>query len=154
MRAFAALALPQREPGLISVRIERQHAIIEFPGRSGFLVKTHEVLNITARFPDMTRRVVRIERAVPHNDGLWFQRFDLIDGGEPGDQPLVVGLDEVGMGAVVDGVTRDNESDRRHMKAGGVIGTRYWFHNHLKQAMRMSALMIEATARHHALHGF
>jgi hypothetical protein len=29
-----------------------------------------------------------------------------------------------------------------------------WFHNHLKQAMRMSALMIEATARHHALNGF
>jgi hypothetical protein len=28
------------------------------------------------------------------------------------------------------------------------------FHNHLRQAMRMSALMIEATARHHALHGF
>ena len=29
-----------------------------------------------------------------------------------------------------------------------------WLHNHLRQAMRMSALMIEATARHHALHGF
>ena len=29
-----------------------------------------------------------------------------------------------------------------------------WFHGHLKQAMRMSALLIEATARHHALHGF
>jgi hypothetical protein len=29
-----------------------------------------------------------------------------------------------------------------------------WFHNHLRHAMRMSALMIEATARHHALHGF
>ena len=29
-----------------------------------------------------------------------------------------------------------------------------WFHSHLKQAMKMSALMIEATARHHALHGF
>jgi hypothetical protein len=29
-----------------------------------------------------------------------------------------------------------------------------WFHNHLKHAMRMSALMIEAAARHHALHGF
>lgn len=29
-----------------------------------------------------------------------------------------------------------------------------WFHGHLKQAMKMSALMIEATARHHALHGF
>ena len=29
-----------------------------------------------------------------------------------------------------------------------------WFHNHMKHAMRMSALMIEATARHHALHGF
>jgi hypothetical protein len=29
-----------------------------------------------------------------------------------------------------------------------------WFHNHLRQAMRMSALTIEATARHHALHGF
>ena len=29
-----------------------------------------------------------------------------------------------------------------------------WFHNHLRQAMRMSGLMIEATARHHALHGF
>jgi hypothetical protein len=29
-----------------------------------------------------------------------------------------------------------------------------WFHNHLIQAMRMSALLIEATARHHALHGF
>ena len=29
-----------------------------------------------------------------------------------------------------------------------------WFHNHLKHAMRLSALMIEATARHHALNGF
>jgi hypothetical protein len=29
-----------------------------------------------------------------------------------------------------------------------------WFHNHLRQAMRMSALMIEATARQHALDGF
>jgi hypothetical protein len=29
-----------------------------------------------------------------------------------------------------------------------------WFHNHLKYAMKLSALMIEATARHHALHGF
>ena len=29
-----------------------------------------------------------------------------------------------------------------------------WFHNHLKQSMRMSALLIEANARHHALHGF
>jgi hypothetical protein len=29
-----------------------------------------------------------------------------------------------------------------------------WFHSHLKHAMRMSALMIEATARHHALNGF
>ena len=104
------------------VRIERQHAIIEFPGRSGFLVKTHEVLNITARFPDMRRRVVWIDRAVPHNDGLRLQRLDFIDGGKPGEQPLVVGLGEVGIGAVIDGVTRNNESDRRHMKASGVIG--------------------------------
>ncbi len=29
-----------------------------------------------------------------------------------------------------------------------------WFHNHIKHAMRMSALMIEATARHHALNGY
>ena len=29
-----------------------------------------------------------------------------------------------------------------------------WLHNHIKQAMRLSALMIEATARHHALNGF
>ncbi len=29
-----------------------------------------------------------------------------------------------------------------------------WFHNHLKHAMKLSALLIEATARHHALHGF
>jgi hypothetical protein len=29
-----------------------------------------------------------------------------------------------------------------------------WFHNHLKLAMILSALAIEATARHHALHGF
>lgn len=29
-----------------------------------------------------------------------------------------------------------------------------WFHNHVKHAMRMSALTIEATARHHALNGF
>jgi hypothetical protein len=32
--------------------------------------------------------------------------------------------------------------------------TQAWFHDHLKHAMRMSALMIEATARHHALNGF
>jgi hypothetical protein len=29
-----------------------------------------------------------------------------------------------------------------------------WFHSHLKYAMKMSAIAIEATARHHALHGF
>ena len=29
-----------------------------------------------------------------------------------------------------------------------------WFHHHIKHAMRLSALMIEATARHHALNGF
>jgi len=29
-----------------------------------------------------------------------------------------------------------------------------WFYHHVKHAMRMSALMIEATARHHALNGF
>ena len=29
-----------------------------------------------------------------------------------------------------------------------------WFHNHLKHAMKLSALLIEATARHNALHGF
>ncbi len=29
-----------------------------------------------------------------------------------------------------------------------------WFHNHIKHAMKMSALLIEAQARHHALHGF
>ena len=29
-----------------------------------------------------------------------------------------------------------------------------WFHNHLKHAMKLSVLLIEATARHHALHGF
>jgi hypothetical protein len=29
-----------------------------------------------------------------------------------------------------------------------------WFHGHIRHAMRMSALMIEATARHHALYGF
>jgi hypothetical protein len=29
-----------------------------------------------------------------------------------------------------------------------------WFHGHVRHAMRMSALMIEATARHHALNGF
>jgi hypothetical protein len=29
-----------------------------------------------------------------------------------------------------------------------------WFHDHVKQAMRMSAVMIEGAARHHALHGF
>jgi hypothetical protein len=29
-----------------------------------------------------------------------------------------------------------------------------WFHNHLRHAMKMSALAIEASARHHALHGF
>ena len=29
-----------------------------------------------------------------------------------------------------------------------------WFHDHLKHAMRLSALVIEATARHHAQNGF
>ena len=29
-----------------------------------------------------------------------------------------------------------------------------WFHTHIKHAMRLSAIAIEAMARHHALHGF
>ena len=33
-------------------------------------------------------------------------------------------------------------------------GGEAWFHEHLKLAMKLSALTIEAVARHHALHGF
>jgi hypothetical protein len=46
---------------------------------------------------------------------------------------------------------REQEPERYRFVWGDVED---WFHNHLKQAMRMSALMIEATARHHALNGF
>jgi hypothetical protein len=64
----------------------------------------------------MTRRVVGIERAMPNYDRSWFQRLDFIDGGKPGEQPLVVRLDEVGMSVVVDGITCDDQDDRRHVE--------------------------------------
>ena len=55
------------------------------------------------------------------NDRSRIQRFDFINGGEPIVKALSIGLHEIGMRAVVDGVARDDETERWNMKTCGVI---------------------------------
>jgi len=62
--------------------------------------------------------------AVPDDNGPRIECLEFVDGGEPVEAPLRVGLDEVWMRTVVDGVACDGELDRPHVKTRGVICVR------------------------------
>jgi hypothetical protein len=119
--ALAARAAPERS-GIDAVGIEGEHTIVKFLGGRSFVLKPYEVLNVAARFLYVPRRVIRIEGAMTDDDRPRIQRFDFIDGGEPIVKALSIAFHEVRMRAVVDGVARDDEANRWHMKACGVIG--------------------------------
>ena len=91
-------------------------------GGRRFVVKPYEILNVTARFLDVPRRIIRIEGAVPDNDRPGVECFDFVNGGEPIVKPFSIGLHEIGMRAVVNGIARDDEIDRWHVKTCSVIG--------------------------------
>jgi hypothetical protein len=87
-------AAPERS-GIDALGIEGEHPIIKLSGGRRLLVETNKVLDVAARFLDVLRRVIGIERTVPDHDGSRIQRLDLVDGSDPVDKPLPVGLDEV-----------------------------------------------------------
>jgi hypothetical protein len=96
-------ATPERSR-IDAVGIESEHTIIKFLGGRRFVVKPYEVLNVTARFLDVPRRIIGIEGAVPDNDRPGVECFDFVNGGEPIVKAFSIGLHEIGMRAVVDGV--------------------------------------------------
>ena len=48
-----------------------------------FVVKPYKILNVAARFLDVPRGVIRIERAVSDDNRTRIERFDFIDSGKP-----------------------------------------------------------------------
>src|SRR5258708_6616292 len=79
-------AAPERS-GIDALGIEGEHPIIKLSGGRRLLVETNKVLDVAARFLDVPRRVIGIERTVPDHDGSRIQRLDLVDDSDPVDKP-------------------------------------------------------------------
>ena len=108
---FAALALPQSDPGLM----RGEHTIVEFAGGRRLPGEPDEIADVIARLGNVTRRVVGIDRTMSDDDGAGMEVLDLLNGREPIEQALMIRLDQVGMRAIVDGVACDHEADRGHV---------------------------------------
>ena len=66
----------------------------------------------------MPRIIVILGTLVRSDHRARLQRIDLVERGEPLLPLLRVRLDEVQVNVVVDGVARNDESDRRNMQSG------------------------------------
>jgi len=66
----------------------------------------------------MWRAVIAVWDSVSRDHGSGFQRLDLVQGGEPFESRSSSCFREVRMDAVVDRISRDHESERRHVQAG------------------------------------
>src|SRR5437867_4423675 len=73
---------PERT-GIGSVSMKLHHPVEEFAHGRGFLVEAHEVSEVTARFLDDPRMVVVLGPFVAGDHGAGFQRFELVEGGDP-----------------------------------------------------------------------
>src|SRR5271165_5576789 len=64
--------------------------------------------------------VVVFRHLMPGDHGFRFQGLKLVERGDPLKPAPCVGLAELGMNSVVDGVPANDQSDRRDVQAGGV----------------------------------
>ena len=63
--------------------------------------------------------VVVFRHLMPGDHGFRFQGLKLVERGDPLKPAPCVGLAELGMNSVVDGVPANDQSDRRDVQAGG-----------------------------------
>ena len=82
-------AAPER-PRIDPVWIKGEHPIVEFQRSACFIIQANKILDVAPRFLDVPRGVIRLHRAVADHDGARMKRLDLIDGGEPVEQPFTV----------------------------------------------------------------
>src|ERR1700681_3923360 len=89
---------PERT-GIGSVSMKRHHPVEQFAHGRGLLVEAHEVPEVTARFLDDPRVVFVLGSFVAGDHGAGFQRFELVEGGDPFEPGMRVALRHVGMDA-------------------------------------------------------
>src|SRR5258707_11276674 len=68
---------------------------------------------------ESAKRAKAFRHLMPGNHGFRFQGLELVERGDPLKPALCVGLAEVGMNSVVDGVPANDQSNRRDVQAGG-----------------------------------
>ena len=103
-----------------SIWIEFEHCVIELARGHGCFVQAVEIAKVLPRLGNDAGIIVVFRHLVPGDHGFRFQGLKLVERGDPLKPALGVGLAEIGMNSVVDGVPGNNQSDRRDVQAGGV----------------------------------
>src|SRR5262249_7146831 len=75
-----------------------------------------EIANISASFPNVTRRAVGIKHAMAGYHGIRMQSLNLIERAQPLVSGLFIALGEIGMRVVIDGVARYDQGNRRNVQ--------------------------------------
>ena len=100
--------------------MEFEDLVVEVECRGRRFDDPVEVTDVLAGFPDDPRIVVAGGALVARHDGLRVQGLDDAEGREPVEPALVIGLRQVEVNVVVDGVAGDDEADLRNMQAACV----------------------------------
>src|SRR5689334_4372402 len=72
----------------------------------------------------MRRCVIWIQRTMTDNDMTRLKRGDLVDGGDPLQASGMIGLAKIRMCAIVDSISRHDETYRWYEQTGRVVGVR------------------------------
>src|SRR5258707_4418468 len=102
-----------------AVWIEFEHYVIELTRVRSCFVQAVEIAKVLPRLANDTGIIVVFRHLMPGNHGFRFQGLELVERGDPLKPALCVGLAEVGMNSVVDGVPANDQSNRRDVQAGG-----------------------------------
>src|SRR5580704_18400250 len=103
-----------------AVRIEFEHCVIELTRVRSCFVQAVEITKVLPRLANDTWIIVVFRHLMPGDHGFRFPGLKLVERGDPLKSALYVGLAEVGMNSIVDGVPANDQSDRRDVQAGGV----------------------------------
>jgi hypothetical protein len=102
--------------------MEFEDLVVEVARRGRRFGDPVEVTDVLAGFPDDPRIVVTGRPLVTGHDGRRVQGLDGVKGREPVEPALVIGLGQVEVHVVVDGVAGDDKADLRDMQAACRVG--------------------------------
>ena len=108
---------PQRTR-IHAIRIKLQHAVVQFFRDLRHLAQSAEVANVLPRGFDVPRAIVAVWDSVSRDDRSGLQCLDLVQRCDPFESRFSIRFCEIRMNAVVDGISSDNEPQRRDMQAG------------------------------------